>query len=58
MLSNTRSNISEAAAPTDGARRNVWPETQDRHLLARMISAAPSRIIAVVGSDHDKIAAL
>ena len=43
-------------APADRARADAGPEGEDRHVLARVVGAAPGRIVAVVGGDDREVA--
>src|SRR5579883_1633298 len=43
--------IGERVAPADRRRLHAGAEAEDRNVLARMIEAAPGRIVAVIGGD-------
>ena len=45
---NEFADIGESLAAAQRARRNARPEGEDRRVLARMVRAAPGRIIAVI----------
>jgi hypothetical protein len=43
--------IGKGRAPADRSRRGVAAEAEDRHMFARVVVAAPCRIVAVIGGD-------
>ena len=50
--------IRKAGPNANGARTEGWGKQQNRHLFARVVGAAPGRVVAMVGGQHQEIVLL